>query len=136
MVHDEVALQIANGFLTAAEAWKGCDWNTAFGPFGLNLDGLRSRQTRLLSEATSGEESAAWAAASQWLEQVERHAREAHKAASEAVALVENQKWALARMRINEACELESQYHTELVWAPLRDLIVVASEQERLGPPW
>ena len=97
---------------------------------------LEIQAARLLAEATSGEESAAWAAASQWLERVERHAREARRAASEAVELVGIQQWALARMRIIEACELESQYHTELVWEPLRDLIAIASGQERLGSPW
>ena len=136
MVHDEVTRQIANGYLTAAESWKGCDWTTSFGPLGLNLYGLKAKQTRLLAEATSGEESDAWAAASQWLEQVEQQAREARIAASSAVDLVGNQQWALARMRIDEACELESQYHEQLVWGSLRDLIAIASEQDRLGPPW
>ncbi len=126
---DEVTRQVTNGYLAAAESWQGCDWTTSFGPRGLDLRGLKAKQTRLLAEATSGEESEAWAAATRWLEQVERDARDARSAASSAVELFAKQQWAAALARANAACALEAQYHEQLVWGPLRDLIAIVAEQ-------
>ncbi len=129
MDNHEVTRQVTDGYLAAAESWQGCDWTTSFGPRGLDLRGLKAKQTRLLVEATSGEESDAWAAATRWLEQVEGDARNARSAASSAVERFAKQQWAAALARANAACELESQYHAQLVWGPLRDLIAAAAEQ-------
>ncbi len=129
MNNDEVTRQVISGYLAAAESWQGCDWTTSFGPRGLNLRGLKAKHTRLLVEATSGEESQAWAAATGWLEQVERDARDARSAASSAVDLFAKQQWDAALSCITEACELESQYHEQMVWGRLRDLIVAVREQ-------
>lgn len=114
-------------YLAAAEAWQGCDWVTVFGPRSLDLNRLKARQTRLLAEATSGDESRAWSEATHWLEQVERDARNARSAASSAVDLFTKQQKELALARITEACELESKYREALVWGPLRDLIALES---------
>lgn len=134
MNNHEAARQVANGYLTAAEKWQGCDWTTSFGLCGLDLCGLKAKQTRLLAEATSGAESEDWAAATRWLEHVERAACDARSAATAAVQLFGQHQWAVALKRANAACELESQYHEQLVWGPLRDLIADTIEQ-RSGNP-
>ena len=127
--HAEVIQHINHCYLATAGLWRGCDWTTSFGPHRLDLCGLKAKQTRLLEEATSGKESEAWAAATRWLEQIERDAREAQSAASSAVELLGKHQCAAALARITEACRLESRYHEELVWGPLRDLIAAAVEQ-------
>ncbi len=131
LTNDELSPQVTKAYLAGAESWQGCDWTTSFGPQGLELCGLKAKQTRLLAEATSGEESEAWDAATHWLEQVERHARDAQSAASSAVELFTQQQWVAALARAEAACELESQYHARLVWGPLRDLMAAVALRSR-----
>lgn len=128
---DELTKQVQRVYRATENSWNGCDWPTNFGTRGLNLGGLKSKQTRLLKEATSGAESQAWDEATIWLEQVEADARRARSAASVAVELIEQQDLAMALVRITEACELESQYHQNLAWGPLRDLISYRSHDGR-----
>ena len=134
---DHTTRQVTTAYLAAEQSWQGSDWRTSFGPLQLDLCGLKARQTHLLAEATSGAESEAWAAATRWLDQVERHAREARSAAASAIELCGKQQWAAALTRISEACELEAQYHQNLVWGPLRDLIAAAAANASAGrtPP-
>jgi len=103
--------------------WQGCDWHTCFGPLKVDLCKLRSQQTRLLSEATSGEESQVWAEATDWLLQIERDAQAAEAAAADAVRLAQKLDFSLAETRIAEAANLESKYRTSVVWEPLATLI-------------
>jgi len=124
-----IAREIRFAYLQAAEAWQGCDWPTAFGMGGIELAGLKARQTRLLAVATSGAESQAWDAATRWLERVEQDARDARAAASSAVDQLEKQEWAAALESINAACMLESRYHEQLVWGLLRGLIAATADR-------
>lgn len=125
----DLAREARSAYLDAAELWRGCDWPTSFGCRGMDLAGLKARQTRLLAEATSGEESQAWAEATYWLERIEQDARDARAAASLAIDQLDQQQWESALVQINEACTLESQYHTQLVWGPLRNLIAAGAER-------
>ncbi len=126
----EITRQVTDRYLAAAELWLGCDWTTSFGARGLDLRGLKAKQTRLLAEATAGEESEAWLAATRWLEQVEQNAREARSAASSAVELFTKRRRAMALARVTKACQLEARYHQQLVWEPLRELIAGAAEHD------
>ena len=127
---DAIIQRVTDGYVAAADAWRGCEWTTSFGPRRLDLRGLKARQTRLVAEATSGEEAEAWAAATRWLEMVEQRAREARSHAAAAVEHVARREWAQARMRMAQACALEAQFHEIRVWGPLHDLISAASEHE------
>ncbi len=111
-------------------AWLGCDWHTRFGSLEVDLRKLRSQQTRLLSEATSGEESRIWEEATDWLRQVELDAQAAETAASEAVQLVRNRDFSLAETRIAEAVNLEAKYRTSVVWGPLATFISKLHQSE------
>ncbi|MEO8494630.1 MAG: hypothetical protein ABI614_06145 [Planctomycetota bacterium] len=120
---DDLLQQVTRTYLAVVHVWQGCDATTALGPRDMNLAGLKANQTRLLAEATSGEESRAWAEATRWLERLEQDIRDARSAASSAVDQFAKHEWAGAWERINEACTLEARYHCELVWGPLRDLL-------------
>ena len=109
-------------YLEAVDAWKGCDWDTFFGPLHLNLNRLTARQTRILADATSGEESNCWDEASHWLEGIERDAKAARNYASAATGLLTSNVTA-ALERIENAYRLESKYREPNVWKSLRDLI-------------
>ncbi len=104
--------------------WQGCDWHTHFGSLSLDLCKLRSQQTRLLSEATSGDESHVWEEATGWLLQIERDAQAAETAAGDAVQWAEKLDLCMAEQRIREAVNLEAKYRTATVWGPLATSIV------------
>lgn len=117
--------------IEAEGAWSGCDWETEFGVTGLNLNGMKSRQCKLLANATSGTESLDWEAAEKWLRKVERAAAKAKQHAVAAVKAASNKNWDKALTSIESAVEIESQYHSpdsgELTWEPLRILIESAA---------
>ena len=118
-------------YMQLADQWRGCDWPTQFGQADLNLSGLRAAQAILLAEATSGSEAADWLAAAEWLSQVERDAQRATARAAKAAELAEAGKLPEALRRIEEACAIESQYHANLVWRPLREAIAAALAKQR-----
>lgn len=120
--------EISEMYLTAVDRWTGCDWTTNFGSRHLNLKGMHSKQTRLLAEATSGEESSAWGDATRWLDQVQRDAKAAQTAAETAIECLQKDDVSSALSKIKEACQLESRYRQPGVWAPLCELISVAAE--------
>jgi hypothetical protein len=122
------AQEISDVYLAAVDRWRGCDWATNFGPQRLNLQGMNSKQTRLLAEATSGEESNAWGEATRWLEQVERDANAAQSAANTAIELLETDDLPVALSKVKEACQLESKYRQPVVWTPLCKLISKAKD--------
>lgn len=103
--------------------WWGCNWQTQFGPRKLNLHDVRSRQARLIANATSGDESSAWDAATEYLSDVENDAAAAEHAAAKAVSLVRRGQWHKALTTIDEAVALETKYRQSVVWRPLRDEI-------------
>ncbi len=111
----------------AVNQWLGCDWQTAFGARRLDLNGMRSDQTRILSDATSGDESKAWEEATAWLEQVDQDALGAQAAASLAVTHFENQHFAKAIEQIDLAVALEAKYRKPVTWTVLRELLIAAS---------
>lgn len=103
--------------------WQGCDWHTQFGALKVDLRRLRSQQTRLLSDATSGEEAHVWEQATGWLRQIEHDAQTAETAAGDAVQAVQKLDFDWAEERIREAVNLEAKYRTAMVWGPLATLI-------------
>ena len=113
---------VARAYLEAVGAWRGCDWETSFGPRHLNLNNLTARQTRILADATSGEESNCWDEATRWLEAVERDSKAARNYAAAATGLLTSNVTA-ALDRIENAIRLESKYREPTVWKQLRDLI-------------
>ncbi len=107
----------------ATKQWWGCNWRTQFGPRKLNLRDVRSRQARLIANATSGEESSAWEAATEYLVGIENDASDAEVAAAKAVLLVRRNSWRKALGAIDEAVVLETKYRHSIVWGPVREEI-------------
>jgi len=99
--------------------WIGCDWDTQFGPFGLNLRGISARQARLVANATAGAESQAWREAECWLGRVESDAHDAEAAAAEAVFHAINGEWAEAEHDAARTHEIEMSYPRSFVWLNL-----------------
>lgn len=107
----------------ATAQWWGCNWHTQYGPRKLNLFEVRSRQARLIADATSGDESRAWDVASEYLRNVEADAAAAEVAAAEAIAMIGQEQWNAALSAIESAVALETKYRDSLTWSPLRNVI-------------
>ncbi|MDA8744401.1 hypothetical protein N9N28_07205 [Rubripirellula amarantea] len=105
------------------DQWTGCNWKTAVGPLRLNLKNVRARQARLISEATSGDESAAWNLAMEFLASIENDALAARKSAETAMALMCLGKTDEAIAMVDRAVELEAKYRDPVVWTLLRDAV-------------
>jgi hypothetical protein len=118
--------QVEAFFVEAENRWVGCDWDTDFGPLKLDLNRLTAERATVLANATSGQESQAWNDAADWLAKVESDAAEAKLLATQAVAHCRKRMWQLALSTMEYACTIESAYHSELTWQPLRDLIASA----------
>lgn len=114
--------KLIRAYMASADSWEGCVWTTSFGPRGLDLNGLKAAQARILAAATSGIESDDWSSASRWLEQLEWDALAAKAAAGSAVHVYFTDPQ-LAKNEIQRACEIESKYRTPVTWQPLRDLV-------------
>ena len=110
----------------AASCWRGCEWNTSFGKTGLNLRGMRPNQTRMMAEATSGDEAKDWDAATYWLLNVERDARDAKKAALLSVSLFHAGNLLEAAKTLETVIQLESQYREPVAWVELYELVIAA----------
>lgn len=108
---------------SATRQWWGCNWRTEFGSRKLNLCDVRSRQARLMANATSGDESSAWEQATRYLAEVEVDARNAERAAAHAISMVDNGRWRDALSEMDIAVKLESKYRESIVWRPLRNEI-------------
>ena len=76
-----------------------------------------------MANATSGDESHAWEQATRYLVEVEVDARNAERAAAQAISLIENGRWREALYEMDIAVKLESKYRESNVWRPLRDEI-------------
>ena len=122
-----VGVAAEQAFERARGTWTGCDWPTAFGYTGLDLNGITSHQALLLSRATAGEEASDWREAVHWLRLVEADAEAAEEAARWAVALAARGDLAGAVRESRVACDLEARYHPVAVWADLRDLLEAAA---------
>jgi hypothetical protein len=108
--------------------WRGCDWDTSFGKSRLNLRGMRPHQTRMLAEATSGDESKDWDAATYWLLKVEQDAKDANNLAILSVSLFQSGKFLEAASGIERALQLESRYREPIAWVDLHELLAAASQ--------
>ncbi len=115
--------RIAHAFEAACDRWRGCNWHSPIGPAGIDVQELTSRQASLLAEATCGEESQRWEAASKWLAQVEQDALAAEKFAAAATEQVQRNEYTAALDNINRAVALEAQYRPPQVWCALQHLI-------------
>ncbi len=100
--------------------WTGCDWQTDFGPTHLDLAELKASQALLLARATGGNEAADWKAASRWLTRIEQEAQEAESEAGIALALASTGQLPEALFHAQQACAIETQYHSQLIWQPFR----------------
>lgn len=118
---------IISAFLRGFGGWNGCNWPTQFGADHLNLQGLKSSQALLMARSTAGRERTEWMAATRWLEQVERDAREAEEEACLAADLAILGQLESAFSHVERACKLECQYGGSHVWQPLQKAI--ASER-------
>lgn len=114
---------IETAFAAAKVRWTTCDWRTEFGVLKLNLQGLSSVHAERLGKATCGRESQQWLAAATWLRKIEQDAAVATAAAFQACRACRIGDLSLARQKIQNACKIESSWHTELVWEPLRQQI-------------
>ncbi|WP_146537405.1 hypothetical protein [Rubripirellula reticaptiva] len=94
----------------ARDQWRGCEWQTSFGPQKLDLAGIRRRQAILAAKATRGEESVGWFQAVQWLGEVERDAVQAAEFADRAFAEAERNCWTEASDLLSQAEALEAKY--------------------------
>lgn len=123
------SLEVDKIFQEIERHWTGCDWDTNFGSRQLNLNGLASKRTQLLCNATSGEESRTWAEATAWLRQLESDAVEARSFAKYAVEFCRNHKYGAALKAIETTCEIEARNHADLIWQPLRQAIEALAVQ-------
>jgi hypothetical protein len=124
--HTMLADEIEQVYRQFVNQWSGCDWPTAFGQNGLDLNGLKASQAFLLAWATSGSERADWQAALPWLTTIEQEASEANEQARQAVALAQAGNLHEALSHAQRACVLEAKYHDQLVWQLLREAIEAA----------
>src|SRR5437764_959674 len=104
---------VRDAYFQAAGTWTGCNWPTSFGAGGIDLNGLKAAQATLLARATSGAEQADWLAASRWLAQVEKEAKEAEEQARTALVRAEAGRWEEAVVYARRACALASTYHDQ-----------------------
>jgi hypothetical protein len=102
--------QFLDSMMLASQQWSGCDWETEFGPRGLNLRGTRSRQALLVAKATRGDEAQQWKEAAKWLAKVESDAEAAREFASRAAQAAASGDLAAASRHLAEAACLESHY--------------------------
>jgi hypothetical protein len=113
-------------FHRARGRWIGCDWPTAFGETGLELNGLTSGQASLMARATSGLEASDWRAAVMWLRLIEVDADGAERAARRAVEHAARGDLGAALRHAKAAEELEARYHATPVWRGLVAIIECA----------
>jgi hypothetical protein len=101
------------------DQWTGCTWSTEFGAARLNLNGVTCRQAALLARATSGEESALWREAAEYLATIEADAAAARVEAGIAAQKAEAGSLPEALAHAERACDLERPYHSAPVWEAL-----------------
>lgn len=107
----------------ARESFRGCTWETEFGPRRLNLRGLHSRQALLAAKATRGEESQCWKSAAEWLVLVETDANRAAEYATAAINWVHLGDVMAAARQLDLAIALESKYPSQGNFLRCRSLL-------------
>jgi len=109
--------EIRRAYQEGTRTWTGCDWPTQFGKTGLDLQGWRAAEARVLAEErllariasphSHGAEADDWVAAARWLAQVEEHAKRAEARAAAAVGAAEVGRWHEALQFAEHAWALE-----------------------------
>jgi hypothetical protein len=110
--------EITATYRQGAGQWTGCDWQTDFGADHLDLAQLKASQVLLLARATAGKEAADWQLASQWLTRIEKEAQQAETEAGIALALASTGQFREALFHAQQACAIETRYHSQPVWQP------------------
>jgi hypothetical protein len=121
--HVERVAAIQRQYEAAIGRWVGCNWQTSFGPRKLNLKDMRPHQTRMLADATAGDESTAWNEATVFLDNVGRDARAAQQAADDAMTHIRRGRCEEALAEMQQAVLLEAKYREPVIWASLYDAI-------------
>jgi hypothetical protein len=122
--------EVVRAFKEATGIWTGCDWPTWFGPDGMDLEGRTAAEAEARKvEAVDRTGRDNWAAAAEWLREVERRAALAEEEASLAVAAANAESWREARDHARRAWSLE--FHTGRplrrrtpTWRPLYEVIM------------
>ena len=127
--------EISRVFLQTAGRWKGCDWPTQFGKTRLNLEGLKSAQATLMAKATAGLEAADWRRGANWLAQVEEDVKKAEAEGELAADLAACGQLRQSLAHAQQACAIESQYHSQPGWQRLCDAIKAAWVASHRGGP-
>jgi len=122
---------VINAYQQGTGRWSKCDWPTAFGRSGLDLNGLESSQATLLARATAGREAADWRAAAQWLREIEEAAQQAEIEAKTAVRLATAGQLPDALRHAQRAVELCGAYQRARTWEPLRAAIAERLDARR-----
>ena len=121
---------LCNMYLAGESMWCGCDWDTAFGSQGLNLNKLRAQQAEIIANATAGQEAACWREAVAWLKKVERDAMTAEREAALAVKAAFENRLVDARQHMALACAIEARYpEHRSIWETMRRSLEVPHEQ-------
>jgi hypothetical protein len=113
----------------ATGTWTGCDWPTAIGKTGLNVQGWTANQARAVAQALQTE---GWSLAADWLAQVEHHAQVAERKAAEAIEAAGKGRWRDALLSAEWAWSLEFstgrplRHGPPLAWERLREVIEAA----------
>jgi hypothetical protein len=131
---EEVSLEaIRQAYLQAVGSWSGCDWPTAMGKTGLNVNGRNAAQAASMGqEADDPELAEDWYAAGRWLAHVEHYAQLAEIHAAQAVMAAEEGRWHDALTRAEWAWSLEFSTGRPLrhtpphAWQQLRECIEAA----------
>jgi hypothetical protein len=118
--------QIRQAYTQAAGRWRGCDWPKRLGPNKLNLAGLTATEAMLRAELATPEESEAWQAAADWLQDVERSAEQAEMEAALALAAANAGDLSTALVHARRAAEREGlvgRPHHDACWHCLEQAI-------------
>jgi hypothetical protein len=118
--------KIGRAYQEGAGKWAGCDWATAFGKSGLDLNGLTPDDAEALAIAgADSREGEDWCDAADWLSGVADAAVQAEIEAAAAVAAAREGEWGEAFRHAERAQTLEEStgrttwYGCPPVWQPL-----------------
>ncbi len=136
--HDRPELaEILRIYEEAAGTWSGCDWPTAFGGRGLNLEGWTADEAEAHVSQVDEEDQEAWTEAARWLKEIERRADEAEAEAEMAIRTVAAGNWAAAADHARRAWNLEFSTgrtfrRQKATWQRLYEVLTLAAwTQER-----
>lgn len=109
---------VLEAYKRAASHWTGCDWRIYFEGEGPNLAGVTAVEAMGYADASTGVDSERWERAARWLAHVEETAHLTEEEGRIAYGLAIAGHPGAALPHANRACELESRFHSDLIWAP------------------